>query len=35
MRGTVVYPGEGATNLIGKHHEAAAEIIRQAKSGPT
>ena len=35
MRGTVVYPGEGATDLIGKHHEAAAEILHQAKSGPT
>src|ERR1700732_5229065 len=27
MCGIVVYPGDGATDLIGKHHEAAAGIL--------
>jgi hypothetical protein len=34
MRGTVVHPGEDATDLIGKHHKDATDILHQAKSGP-
>ena len=33
MRGIVVYPGDRAADLIGKHHEAAADILHPGEVG--